>query len=106
MVEALTDRQTQILGALRLSITTNGYPPSVRELSTEIGVSTSTIAHDLAELERKGHIQRDPSKGRALVIVDDDPHQAIRAEAWEVGHKGCICKVRGPRCENPYEETK
>ena len=48
-----------------------GYPPSVREICKGVGLSsTSTVHGHLSRLERKGYLQRDPSKPRALVIPD------------------------------------
>ena len=48
-----------------------GYPPSVREICKGVGLSsTSTVHGHLSRLERKGYLQRDPSKPRALLIPD------------------------------------
>ena len=52
-----------------------GYPPTVREICQELNVkSTSTIHKDLASLEKKGFIRKDPAKPRAIEIVGFDRH--------------------------------
>ena len=67
----LTRRQEQILAFIRAEIHRVGYPPSVREIGEAIGLSSSSTVHShLAALETKGFIRRDPSKPRALEVLD------------------------------------
>lgn len=67
----LTKRQEQILDFIRAEIHRKGYPPSVREIGEAIGLSSSSTVHShLAALESKGFIRRDPSKPRALEVLD------------------------------------
>ncbi len=67
----LTKRQQQILDFIRSEIHRVGYPPSVREIGEAIGLSSSSTVHShLAALEAKGFIRRDPSKPRALEVLD------------------------------------
>ena len=67
----LTKRQQQILEFIRGEIHRCGYPPSVREIGHAIGLSSSSTVHShLAALESKGFIRRDPSKPRALEVLD------------------------------------
>lgn len=67
----LTRRQQQILDFVRAEIHRRGYPPSVREIGEAIGLSSSSTVHShLAALETKGFIRRDPSKPRALEVLD------------------------------------
>lgn len=67
----LTRRQTQILDFVRSEIHRRGYPPSVREIGDAVGLSSSSTVHShLAALEAKGYIRRDPSKPRALEVLD------------------------------------
>lgn len=67
----LTRRQEQILDFIRAEIHRRGYPPSVREIGEAIGLSSSSTVHShLAALEAKGFIRRDPSKPRALEVLD------------------------------------
>lgn len=67
----LTKRQTQILDFIRAEIHRRGFPPSVREIGEAVGLSSSSTVHShLAALEAKGFIRRDPSKPRALEVLD------------------------------------
>jgi len=67
----LTRRQQEILDFIRADIHRRGYPPSVREIGQAIGLSSSSTVHShLAALETKGFIRRDPSKPRALEVLD------------------------------------
>ncbi|MCE5202972.1 MAG: transcriptional repressor LexA [Coriobacteriales bacterium] len=67
----LTRRQRQILDFIRSEIHRRGFPPSVREIGEAVGLSSSSTVHShLAALESKGLIRRDPSKPRALEVLD------------------------------------
>lgn len=67
----LTGRQNQILDYIRSEIHRRGFPPSVREIGEAVGLSSSSTVHShLAALESKGFIRRDPSKPRALEVLD------------------------------------
>ncbi|MBE0476732.1 MAG: transcriptional repressor LexA [Coriobacteriia bacterium] len=67
----LTRRQAQILDFIRAEIHRRGFPPSVREIGEAVGLSSSSTVHShLAALEDKGFIRRDPSKPRALEVLD------------------------------------
>lgn len=67
----LTKRQRQILDFIRAEIHRRGFPPSVREIGEAVGLSSSSTVHShLAALEEKGFLRRDPSKPRALEVLD------------------------------------
>jgi repressor LexA len=67
----LTARQRQVLDFIRSEIHRRGFPPSVREIGEAVGLSSSSTVHShLAALEAKGLIRRDPSKPRALEVLD------------------------------------
>lgn len=67
--EDLTDRQEQILAVILEHLTARGYPPSVREIGDAVGLrSPSSVHAQLATLEEKGYLRRDPSKPRALEV--------------------------------------
>jgi repressor LexA len=67
----MTARQRQILDFIRAEIHRRGFPPSVREIGEAVGLSSSSTVHShLAALEVKGLIRRDPSKPRALEVLD------------------------------------
>ncbi len=69
-MEGLTRRQEQVLEFIRQSVRDDGYPPTVREICTALGLSSpSTVHAHLANLERLGLIKRDPTKPRALDLV-------------------------------------
>ncbi|GAB7142242.1 transcriptional repressor LexA [Mycobacterium riyadhense] len=71
---SLTERQRTILNVIRASVTGRGYPPSIREIGDAVGLtSTSSVAHQLRTLERKGYLRRDPNRPRAVDVrgVDD-----------------------------------
>jgi repressor LexA len=70
---ALTNRQEEILNFIIKRIKEKGYPPSVREIGANVGLSsTSTVHLHLTRLEEKGVIRKDPTKPRALEIIDPD----------------------------------
>jgi repressor LexA len=68
-VTGLTHRQQAILDVIRDSVERRGYPPSIREICEAAGLaSTSSVSHQLAMLERKGFLRRDPNRPRAVDI--------------------------------------
>ena len=71
----LSAKQQQILEYMKAEVREKGYPPSVREICAAVGLkSTSTVHGHLARLEKKGYIRRDPTKPRAIEILDEAPH--------------------------------
>ena len=67
--EQLSDRQRRILQVIRDAVVLRGYPPSIREIGDAAGLqSTSSVAYQLKELERKGFLRRDPNKPRAVDV--------------------------------------
>lgn len=67
--DALTPRQRRILDVIRDWVERFGYPPSVREIGEAVGLtSTSSVAHQLRALERKGYLRRDPNRPRAVGV--------------------------------------
>ncbi|HSL07746.1 MAG TPA: transcriptional repressor LexA [Pseudonocardiaceae bacterium] len=65
----LTPRQRRVLEVMRDWVERFGYPPSVREIGEAVGLtSTSSVAHQLRALERKGYLRRDPNRPRAVGI--------------------------------------
>jgi repressor LexA len=66
----LTARQREILAFVNDHSAQNGYPPTVREIGTAVGLTSSSTVHaHLANLERLGLLRRDPAKPRALNLV-------------------------------------
>ncbi|ACM60593.1 SOS-response transcriptional repressor, LexA [Caldicellulosiruptor bescii DSM 6725] len=73
MKKQLTKKQEEILEFIKKRIKEKGYPPAVREICEATGLkSTSTVHGHLTRLEKKGYIRRDPSKPRAIEIVDEE----------------------------------
>ncbi len=73
MDSVLTERQRTILNVIRASVTNRGYPPSIREIGDAVGLtSTSSVAHQLRTLERKGYLRRDANRPRAVDVRGAD----------------------------------
>src|SRR5712692_2659537 len=72
LTEQLTERQIKILDYIRSVTRARSYPPSVREIGENVGLSSSSTVHNhLNQLERRGLIRRDPSKSRTVQLVQD-----------------------------------
>lgn len=70
----LSTRQRQILKYIKDMVRAKGYPPSVREIGEAVGLSSSSTVHShLAKLEELGFIRRDPTKPRAIDVLDEAP---------------------------------
>ena len=84
-MDKLKDRQQQILKYMKDEISAKGYPPTVREICSALGIkSTSTVHKDIETLVKQGYIIKDPSKPRALMVVDNDEDSAPPSYAAEV----------------------
>lgn len=69
----LTKRQQDILNFIKHEVRTKGYPPSVREIGKAVGLASSSTVHGhLSRLESKGYIRRDPTKPRAIEILEPE----------------------------------
>ncbi|SDQ58534.1 repressor LexA [Virgibacillus subterraneus] len=67
----LSKRQETILEYIKEEVDGKGYPPSVREIAEAVGLASSSTVHGhLARLESKGFIRRDPTKPRAIEVLD------------------------------------
>ncbi len=68
----ITAKQTEILEFIKKEILKKGYPPTVREICEKVHLkSTSSVHSHLETLEKNGYIRKDPTKPRAIEIVDD-----------------------------------
>jgi len=73
MSDKLSEKQVLILDFLKKEIKDKGYPPAVREICKAVGLrSTSTVHGHLEKLEQKGFIRKDPSKPRAIEILEEN----------------------------------
>lgn len=69
----ITAKQQEILEYIKSEIVNKGYPPAVREICGAVHLkSTSSVHSHLETLEKNGFIRRDPTKPRAIEIIDDD----------------------------------
>ena len=69
----ITDKQREILEYIKVEILNRGYPPAVREICEAVKLkSTSSVHAHLETLEKNGYIRRDPTKPRAIEIVDEN----------------------------------
>jgi len=83
----LTARQRRILGFIRDWVGEHGYPPSVREIGEAVGlVSPSSVAYQLKELEKKGHLRRDPNRPRAVDVRTATEPTAEEEELARLSH--------------------
>ena len=72
-MKKVSKRQEDILEFIKEEVRTKGYPPSVREIGEAVGLASSSTVHGhLNRLESKGLIRRDPTKPRAIEILDQD----------------------------------
>ncbi|XER06896.1 LexA repressor [Sporomusa rhizae] len=70
----LNTRQKQILQYIKETLRSKGYPPSVREIGEAVGLSSSSTVHSyLSKLEKLGFIRRDPTKPRAIDLLEEAP---------------------------------
>lgn len=69
----ITAKQKEILDFIKNEILNKGYPPSVRDICEAVRLkSTSSVHAHLETLEKNGYIRRDPTKPRAIEIIDDN----------------------------------
>lgn len=79
-LSSLNKRQTEIFSFIKHFLIDKGYPPSVREICKAVGLkSTSTVHGYLSQLEKLGLIKRDPTKPRAIDLLEDKPWQEQEA---------------------------
>lgn len=79
LAKEISEKQEKIFDFLKQEILSKGYPPSVREICEAVGLkSTSTVHGHLERLEKRGLIRRDPTKPRAIEIVDGEFNLARR----------------------------
>lgn len=80
----ISKKQSEILEYMKNEILNRGFPPSVREICEAVNLkSTSSVHSHLETLEKNGYIRRDPTKPRAIEIVDDN-FNLVRRETVNV----------------------
>ena len=80
----ISKKQSEILEYIKSQILNKGYPPSVRDICEAVDLkSTSSVHSHLETLEKNGYIRRDPTKPRAIEIIDDN-FNLVRREVVNV----------------------
>lgn len=86
----ISGKQQEILEFIKAEILKRGYPPAVREICEAVHLkSTSSVHSHLETLEKNGYIRRDPTKPRAIEIVDDS-FQMVRREMASIPIIGTV----------------
>lgn len=90
----LSKRQQLILDFIKKEVREKGYPPSVREIGQAVGLASSSTVHGhLSRLEKKGYIRRDPTKPRAIEILDENVKPGHQPEPVPTTYVPVIGKV-------------
>lgn len=77
-VDEMTPRQRRILEFIRGRVREQGYPPTVREIGEAVGLTSSSSVHaQIANLQRKGLLRKDPAKPRAIEVAGERPGDAV-----------------------------
>lgn len=86
----ISNKQREILDYIKDEILKKGYPPAVREICEAVNLkSTSSVHSHLETLEKNGYIRRDPTKPRAIEIMDDS-FQMVRHEMASIPVVGTV----------------
>ena len=86
----ISKKQKEILEYIKSEILKKGYPPAVREICEAVNLkSTSSVHSHLETLEKNGYIRRDPTKPRAIEVIDDQ-FQLTRREMVSVPIVGSV----------------
>ena len=103
----LTTRQQQVLDVILETVRQRGYPPTVREIGEEVGLSSpSTVHSHLNALMKAGYIRKDPSKPRAIEVIDPGASDVslLRAPVRDVPLVGHIAAGSPILAEEDIEE--
>ena len=94
----LTKRQQEIFDFIRKYSAKYGYPPTVRDIGKAVGLASSSTVHaHLANLEKIGLLRRDPSKPRAIELLDRAMGRSGESVRGIVRAEVCPCWARWPR---------
>ena len=87
----LSEKQLAILEMIQRAVSTQGYPPSMREIGDAVGLaSLSSVTHQLNQLELAGYLRRDPNRPRALEVLIDIPTAVDDAPSAPVGDAAMV----------------
>ncbi|HSJ51705.1 MAG TPA: transcriptional repressor LexA [Actinomycetota bacterium] len=77
-VTPLTQRQERILRFISETVRERGYPPTVREIGEAVGLTSSSSVHaQIANLEKRGLLHKDPTKPRAMTLAEPRAEAAV-----------------------------
>ncbi|QNO36594.1 transcriptional repressor LexA [Protaetiibacter sp. SSC-01] len=89
--KSLSEKQLAILEVIQRSVSSRGYPPSMREIGDAVGLaSLSSVTHQLNQLELAGYLRRDPNRPRALEVLIDIPVAEDAGSAAPVGDAAMV----------------
>ena len=89
--KSLSEKQLAILEVIQRSVSSRGYPPSMREIGDAVGLaSLSSVTHQLNQLELAGYLRRDPNRPRALEVLIDIPVADDAATSTPVGDAAMV----------------
>ena len=101
----ITERQREILDLIMETVRRRGYPPSVREIGEAVGLSSpSTVHSHLSALVQAGALRRDPSKPRAIEVIEQEDGDLRRAPVRDVPLVGRIAAGTPILAEEDIEE--
>ena len=84
----ITKKQEEILNYIKDEILERGFPPAVREMCQAVGLkSTSSVHSHLESLEKNGYIRRDPTKPRAIEILESESFNTLRRDGQCSGRR-------------------
>jgi repressor LexA len=105
-MQGLTKRQEMVLNFISYSITDRGYPPTLREIGSHMGIrSTNGVNDHLRALERKGYLKREDMKSRALRPVNLDPTPQGSNNVIDIPVVGCVAAGQPVLAEQNIEDT-
>ena len=106
MLKALSPKQQNILDFLRRFIRDKNYPPSIRDIQEECGISsTSVVDYNLKALERMGHIHRDREVSRAIELLDGSGRRPRTISIPIIGQIAAGQPIPVPEGSIDYSET-
>ena len=105
-IDDLSKKQFEVLNFIKKEINKKGYPPAVREICDAVKLkSTSTVHGHLERLERKGYIRRDPTKPRAIEVLDSNSSIVTKKEMVELPVVGKVTAGLPILAEENIEDT-
>ncbi|OIJ13077.1 repressor LexA [Anaerobacillus alkalilacustris] len=103
----VSKRQLEILEYIKDEVRKKGYPPSVREIGEAVGLASSSTVHGhLSRLEKKGFIRRDPTKPRAIEVLESKENAEHEQILTNTAYAPIIGKVTAGEPITAYENIE